>query len=181
MASPQVGPMVPRPWSVPAIAAVAVCAGAAAKFGTSLFTVVCMVVAIPVTVAAWTDLRTKTLPLPLAAIAITGAVVGTVIAGVVDPGSSVRGLLAGVAAFLVLSLVGALTQVYAFGDVLLVTPLAILLGYQGWEFLGRAAVFVPVVALPAALIAIVRARSWKASAPLGPWLLVSAVIALATV
>lgn len=170
---------VPGPWWVPVSVIVAVVAGASVTFGFSVFTLVCWVVSVPVVLAGWTDLRTRMLPLPLTLTALGAATAGVLVAGFADPAASVRAVSAGVVTFMVLTVIGAVLKPYAFGDVLLATPLAMLLGFCGWPYLAAFPLVTSLVAFPGAVIVVVRARSMSTEMPLGPPMIVATVVLLA--
>ncbi|MBF6333615.1 prepilin peptidase [Nocardia transvalensis] len=166
---------------VPAILVALLWWGAVTRFGWSLYTAACVVVAVPVVWAAWIDLRTRTLPPRLTTTGIAAAVVGVLAAGVSEPGPAVRAMLAGAVGFAVLSVVGGALQPYAFGDVLLATPLVMLVGFWGWSPVLGLLLVASVVALPVTVVAMIQARRWSVALPFGPSMVVAAVIVLAAV
>lgn len=163
---------------VPVLLIAALWVGAVARYGWSPYMLACAAVAAPAVWAAWTDLHTRTLPLKLTLSALAAAVIGVLVAGVHAPGAAAHAMLAGLATFAALSVIGGLLRPYAFGDVLLATPLAMLAGYHDWASVAGLAVLTSVVSVPVAVAVMIRDRTLRAVLPLGPSLLVAAVIVI---
>ncbi|GAB4590062.1 hypothetical protein [Nocardia sp. IFM 10818] len=166
---------------VPAALTAMLAVAAWITFGPSVFAVTCVAVTGPVVAAVWTDLWIRELPPRLTNTALAATTAGLAVAGLADPGSSVRALSAGAVAFVVLTLLGWLGRLFSYGDVFLATPLVMLVGFHsGAAILGLVQLTV-LAALPGTVWAMLRARSHRVQPPLGPALLVAAVIVLAQV
>ena len=170
-----------RAW-IPALLAGLLWAAAVYRFPEDPYLFACLPVTVLVVWAAWVDWRCHALPLQLTlgagAVAAAGVVLADAASG--STGSWIRAIALGAALGGALTLVGVLApQLFAFGDVLLAIPLAILIGYWGWEQALMLPFAAALAALPGTLIAAVRARSLAVYLPFGPALVAGAVLMIA--
>ncbi|MFH5208103.1 hypothetical protein [Antrihabitans spumae] len=144
------------------------------------FLVGCLVVAVFAVWAGRVDHRSHCLPIELTT--ITGVVAaGTVaVAGVVgvDGGSTLAAFVAAAGLGAVLTVIGAATGMFAFGDVLLAVPLALLIGFWAVPPVVLLPFVASVLAVPATIVAAVRARSMSVELPFGPALIAAAALLL---
>lgn len=144
------------------------------------FLVGCLVVAVFAVWAGRVDHRSHSLPIELTSICSVVAA-GTVAAagvGGVDGGSTSRAFAAAAALGAVLTVIGAATGMFAFGDVLLAVPLALLIGFWAVPSVVLLPFVASLLAVPATIVAAVRARSMSVELPFGPALVAAGALLL---
>lgn len=144
------------------------------------FVVGCLVVAVFAVWAGRVDHRSHCLPIELTIVCSVVAAGTVAVAGIggVDGGSTLRAFAAAAALGAVLTVIGAATRMFAFGDVLLAVPLALLIGFWAVPPVVMLPFVASVLAVPATIVAAVRARSMSVELPFGPALVAAAVLLL---
>ena len=147
------------------------------------FVVGCLVVAVFAVWAGRVDHRSHCLPIELTIVCSVVAAGTVAVAGIggvdgVDGGSTLRAFAAAAALGAVLTVIGAATRMFAFGDVLLAVPLALLIGFWAVPPVVMLPFVASVLAVPATIVAAGRARSMSVELPFGPALVAAAVLLL---